>query len=178
MLVGGNLLSGASPSSIPPTSSPAPQQISVTLTETKAPDLSPTFLGLSYESGMLLPNGGHYYFDADNQALVNTFKTLGIKSLRVGANQVDDPNIPVPKENDIDSLFKFARAAGVKVIYSFRLRNGDPINTARLATYIQSHYGDLLDSFCIGNEPDWIKELRGGRYPGYMPHGNPTMTPS
>jgi hypothetical protein len=38
------------------------------------------------------------------------FKTLGIRSLRVGANAVDDPRIPVPQEKDIDMLFKFARA--------------------------------------------------------------------
>src|ERR1700679_3469080 len=106
-------------------------------------DLAPRFLGLSYESSMLLSNKeGHYYFDAGDTALVNTFKTLGIKSLRVGANAVDDPRIPVPQEKDIDALFSFARAAGVKVIYSFRLKNGDPADSARLAGYIAAHDAD------------------------------------
>ena len=103
------------------------QPVAVTVTtDGNGPDLSPRFLGLSYEMSMLLPTDGHYYFDPNDQALVNTFKTLGIRSLRVGANAVDDPRIPVPQEKDMDALFSFARAAGVKVIYSFRLKNGDP----------------------------------------------------
>ena len=55
----------------------------------KNADLPAHFLGLSYESSMLLPKNGRYYFDAGDRALVNTFKTLGIKSLRVGGNSVD-----------------------------------------------------------------------------------------
>ena len=120
-------------------------------------DLPPQFLGLSYEMSMLLPKNGHYYFDAGDAALVNTFKTLGIKSLRVGANAVDDERIAVPQEKDIDALFGFARAAGVKVIYSFRLQNGNPAESARLASYIQAHFANLLDCFTIGNEPDLFK---------------------
>lgn len=116
--------------------------------------ISPAFAGLSYESALLLPNDGHYYFDASNLALIHTFQTLGIKSLRVGANAVDDPRVPIPSEKDIDALFTFAKAANVKVIYSFRLKNGDPTETARLACYINSHYPDTLDSFSIGNEPE------------------------
>ena len=131
------------------------QPVAITVaTDASGAGLPPRFLGLSYESSMLLPDkDGHYYFDADDKALLNTFKTLGIKSLRVGANAVDDPRIPVPQERDIDSLFNFARAAGVKVIYSFRLKNGDPANSARLASYIATNYADLLDCFSIGNEP-------------------------
>ena len=45
----------------------------------------------------------------NDQALVNTFKTLGIKSLRVGANAVDDPRIPVPQEKDIDDAVSTLR---------------------------------------------------------------------
>src|SRR5579864_3055071 len=72
-------------------------------------DLAPRFLGLSYEMSMVLSKDGRYYFDPNDQALVNTFHTLGIKSLRVGANAVDDPRIQVPQEKDIDALFGFAR---------------------------------------------------------------------
>ena len=32
-------------------------------------DLSPNFLGLSYEMSMLLPKDGRYYFDPDDRAL-------------------------------------------------------------------------------------------------------------
>ena len=61
----------------------------------------------------------------------------------------------MPQEKDIDALFSFARAAGVKVIYSFRLKNGDPAESARLASYIAAHYADTLDCFSIGNEPNF-----------------------
>ena len=133
-------------------------------------ELAPRFLGLSYESSMLLPKGGHYYFDEHDQALINTFHTLGIKSLRVGANAVDDPKIEVPQTPDIDQLFNFARAAGVKVIYSFRLKNGDPTNSARLAAYIAAHDADVLDSFSIGNEPDFYLPTFQTYYLGWKPH--------
>lgn len=121
----------------------------------RGPTLSPDFLGLSYESSMLLRKDGNYYFDTDDRALVNTFQTLGIKNLRVGANAVDDPRVPVPGARDIDVLFDFARAAGVKVIYSFRLKNGDVVVAARLANYIADHDADALDCFAIGNEPSF-----------------------
>ena len=126
----------------------------------KGKELPPGFLGLSYESSMLLPKDGKYYFDATNAPLLTLFQTLGIKNLRVGANAVDEPKIPVPDEKDIDALFGFAKAAGVKVIYSFRLKNGDPSRSAQLAKYIQEHYGDLLDNFAIGNEPDCFDGIR------------------
>jgi hypothetical protein len=129
------------------------QQVAVTVTDAGSADLPPRFLGLSYETSMLLPKDGQYYFDAKDQALVTTFQTLGIKSLRVGANAVDDPRVPVPQEKDIDALFNFARAADVKLIYSFRLKNADSTNSAHLASYIAANDADALDCFSIGNEP-------------------------
>ncbi|HEV2328688.1 MAG TPA: hypothetical protein VGY56_07875 [Verrucomicrobiae bacterium] len=117
--------------------------------------LSPDFLGLSYESSVLLPQDSKYYFDTDDRALINTFRTLGIKNLRIGCNAVDDPRVQVPGARDIDVLFDFARAAGVKVIYSFRLRDGDTPASARLANYIAAHDSDALDCFAIGNEPNF-----------------------
>lgn len=132
------------------------QPVSVTMTDEGAgATLDPSYLGLSYEMSMLLPHSGRYYFSANDQALVNTFKTLGIKSLRVGANAVDDPHVPIPDEKDIDALFNFARASGVKVIYSFRLKNADSASSVRLASYIALHDDDALDCFAIGNEPNF-----------------------
>jgi hypothetical protein len=133
-------------------------------------DLPPRFLGLSYEMSMLLPKDGRYYFDPNDQALVNSFKTLGIKSLRVGANAVDDPRIPIPQEKDIDVFFNFARAAGVKVIYSFRLKNGDPADSARLASYITAHDADALDCFSIGNEPNFYLKTFEAFFAQWKPH--------
>ena len=133
-------------------------------------ELAPRFLGLSYEVSMLLPNHGRYYFDPNDQALVNTFKTLGIKSLRVGANAVDDPRILIPQEKDVDVFFNFARAAGVKVIYSFRLKNGDPAVSARLANYISAHDADALDCFAIGNESNYYLKTYGAFFAQWKPH--------
>jgi hypothetical protein len=146
-----------------------PVSITVTTDVTNA-EITPRFLGLSYESSMLLPKDGKYYFDANDHALINTFQTLGIKSLRVGANAVDDPHIAVPQEKDIDELFRFARAAGVKVIYSFRLKNGDPADSARLAAYIAEHYADVLDSFSIGNEPNFFLKTYDTFFAAWKPH--------
>ena len=139
----------------------------------RSTDLAPHFLGLSYEMSMLLPKDGRYYFDPKDQALVNSFKILGIKNLRVGANAVDDPRIPVPQEKDIDEFFNFARAAGVKVIYSFRLKNGDPADSARLAGYIAAHDADALDCYSIGNEP--ISSSKPMRH--FLSNGSHTMMP-
>lgn len=120
-----------------------------------APELAPQFLGLSYEMRALLPENGKYYFDAGDENLVRVYQTLGIKSLRVGANAVDDARVAVPDKKEIDQLFNFARKAGCKVIYSFRLKKGDPANAARLAEYIDKNYADTLDCFALGNEPDF-----------------------
>ena len=138
------------------------QLVTVTiLNEPKGSAIEPRFVGLSYEISKLLPQNNHYYFDTNDRALVNVFKTLGIRSLRVGANAVDDSKIPIPQEKDIDNFFSFAEEVDAKVIYSFRLKNGDTNETARLASYIAGHYAGMLDCFSIGNEPNfYLKTFR------------------
>ncbi len=157
-----------------PNSGPA-QSPAATATVTVTDDgtgskVSPRFMGLSYEMSLLLPRDGKYYFDAKDQALVNIFHVLGIKSLRVGGARVDNPEVPVPQEKDIDPLFAFARAAGVKVIYSFRLKDGDPAVSARLAAYIAAHDADALDSFSIGNEPNVYDKTFEAYFANWKPH--------
>ena len=122
-------------------------------------EISPETVGLSYEASRLLPDeNGVHYFRPDNTALLNMFKTLGVKNLRIGGNSVDAPNIPIPDEQDIHSFFKFAQAANVKVIYSVRLQDGDP-NVARdTARLIYENYKDVMESFSIGNEPGYYKD--------------------
>lgn len=120
-------------------------------------------LGLSYETSILLPdNKGVHYFRPDNEPLLTMFKTLGIRSLRIGGNSVDSPKIVIPTEEDVSSLFEFAKVAGVKVIYSVRLENGDPSSAAKFAKLIGDHYANELDSFAIGNEPSYYRD-----YPVY-----------
>lgn len=132
------------------------QSLTVTVqNEPKGPALEPHFLGLSYEISTLLSQDNHYYFDTNDRALVNMFRTLGIRSLRVGAGAVDDPEVAVPQKRDIDNFFNFARAVDANVIYSFRLKNGDTNEAARLASYIAAHDTEMLDCFSIGNEPNF-----------------------
>jgi hypothetical protein len=70
------------------------------------------------------------------------------------------PATPIPDRDDIDSLFAFAKAAGVgKIIYSFRLLETNAAlnyaaTNAAVAQYIWSHYRSSLDCFALGNEPD------------------------
>ena len=122
-------------------------------------EISPEAVGLSYETSQLLPNEeGVHYFRPDNAALLQLFKTLGVKNLRIGGNSVDAPNIPIPGEKDLRSFFEFAKAANVKVIYSVRLQDGDPKVAQKTAKFIYENYKDILESFSIGNEPSYYKD--------------------
>lgn len=112
------------------------------------------YSGLSFETSLLIPDQqGTRYFRPDNQTLIRLFKTLGVKNLRVGGNTGDRDARKLPAEADIDSLFAFARVAGVKVIYCLRLCHGDPLEAAKTAKYIMDRYADRLECFSIGQEP-------------------------
>jgi hypothetical protein len=116
-------------------------------------------VGLSYETSLLRPNAaGVRYFRPDNRELLQVFQTLGVKSLRIGGNSVDDPKVPLPDPEDVRSLFRFARQAGVKVIYSVRFQNGDPESAAAFARLIHEEFRDQLECFAIGNEPSYYKD--------------------
>jgi hypothetical protein len=138
------------------------EQITIKI-DTKNPgkEISPEAVGLSYETAQLLPDEkGVHYFRPDNTVLLNMFKTLGVKNLRIGGNSVDAPNIPIPGQEDIHSFFKFAKAANVKVIYSLRLQNGDPGIAQDITRLIYENYKDILESFSIGNEPGYYKDYQ------------------
>ncbi len=133
--------------------SAAPVLVSVN-TQSPGAEVSNDALGLSYETGLMLPNeNGVRYFRPDNKPLVQMFRTLGIRSLRIGGNSVDAARWRVPEEADIRSLFQFAKAADVKVIYSVRLEDGDPQSAANIAKFIRKHHAKSLECFAIGNEP-------------------------
>ena len=131
------------------------------------PAISPEFEGLSYETATLLPDAtGKHYFHGKNISLIHIFQTMGIKSLRIGGATVDDKRFAVPSHSDIDDLFAFARAAGVRVIYSFRLKDGDLAQALEQSKYITGHYSANLACFAIGNEPnEYLPQLRR-LYPG------------
>lgn len=116
--------------------------------------IAPDFSGLSFEVALLLPNeNGVRYFRPDNLPLLQLFHTLGIRHLRIGGNTSDRDARRLPEEADLDSLFQFAKAADVKVIYCLRLHHGDPQADAATAKYILSRYAAQMDCFSIGQEP-------------------------
>lgn len=135
---------------------PAPVTITVNL-KTQGPIIPDDFTGLSFETGSeRIGNAGvkGYFFDADSKQVLTLFKEMGIKHLRVGGGSVDIKTIE-PTKADIDHFFGFVKAANVKVLYSFRLLNGNAVVNAGIAKYIWSKYGAYIDCFSIGNEPDW-----------------------
>jgi hypothetical protein len=112
------------------------------------------FIGLSFEASQLFPNAeGVHYFRPDNRPLIRLFHTLGVKSLRIGGNTSDRDAKQLPDEADLDSLFAFAKAADVKVIYCLRLHDGDPQADAQTVKYIMDRYAPLVECFSIGQEP-------------------------
>ena len=119
-----------------------------------AENIPQDFSGVSFETALMSPgDSGVRCFRADNGPLLSVFRTLGIKSLRIGGNTGDRNARQLPTHADIDSLFAFAQAAGVKVIYCLRLYNGDPPEDAAIAKYIMERYGPLVECFAIGQEP-------------------------
>jgi hypothetical protein len=113
------------------------------------------FIGLSYEVSLVDPaTNGEYFFSPANKSLVKMFQILGIQSLRVGGNTAERDTVKIPDKADIDSLFGFARAAGVKVIYTLRLNGNNPVDAAKTAKYIMDNYRSELTCFALGNESD------------------------
>lgn len=128
------------------------------------------FAGLGFETRSVA--SGTYgvtgnFFSPANKQLITLFRNVGIKHIRVGGGTVDGSGrdehcvMPTPTLQDIDNLFAFAKAAGIKVIYSVRLENlaqcANPHlaeDDANIVAYIWSKYRTHLDSFSIGNEPD------------------------
>jgi hypothetical protein len=128
------------------------------------------FAGLGFETKSAVANSygvpGNFFSSANTQ-LITLFRNIGVRNVRVGGDTVDGSETdehcvsPTPSLADIDKLFAFARAAGVKVIYSVRLLNVSSCPNPHLAEddagivrYIWQKYRAQLDSFSIGNEPD------------------------
>ena len=134
----------------------AQSPVTVTVdTRSPGPTIPDDYAGLSFEMQYVLPHtNGSYYFSPKKRPLIAMFKTLGIKNLRVGGNTADRPGVAVPGPVDADSLFGFAKAARVKVIYTLRLRQGSAENVVPIAQHIERHYRAQLACFAIGNEPD------------------------
>lgn len=133
----------------------AQSSVYVSVTNSPGYAISTNFSGLSFGTISLKPGSKGYFFDSSDTQMVALFQRLGTKSLRIGGTSVDTNNSDyAPAAADVDALFRFAKAAGVKVIYSVQLENGNPTQDAAMAGYIQNNYGQYLDCFAIGNEPN------------------------
>jgi hypothetical protein len=143
------------------TAAAAQSPVTVTV-DTQAPGFTipADFAGLSFEASNLLPepNGEHLFAPA-NKPFLDLFRTLGIRSLRIGGAMADRPSVAVPGEKDVDNLFAFAAAADVKVLYTLRLPRANVENDAAIAKYIEHRYASRLTCFEIGNEPDFYRRV-------------------
>jgi hypothetical protein len=141
----------------------APAQSPVTLTidsRARGVTVPADFVGLSFEASNLLPEpNGEHIFAAANRPLIDWFHVLGIRSLRIGGGTADMPRYAIAGEQDIDHLFAFAKAAGVKVLYTLRLPGAAPESDAAVARHIQLKYASQLTCFEIGNEPDFYRRV-------------------
>jgi Secretion system C-terminal sorting domain/Glycosyl hydrolase family 79 C-terminal beta domain len=119
-----------------------------------------TFSGLSFGTKSLERGSKGYFFDSSDLQVLILFREMGIRELRIGGTSVDTNNSGyIPSFQDIDALFRFAKAANVKVIYSLKLLNGNPVQDAITAKYIWDNYSQYLDCFAIGNEPNIYKNM-------------------
>lgn len=141
------------------TSAPAQSTVTLIVSNSAGYAIPSDFAGLSFEIRSQRPDRGGWagnLFSPTNTQLVTLFQNIGLHSLRMGGATVDGANASRLDRVDIDHLFAFARAAGgLKVIYSLQLLNGDARADAGTAEYIWQKYRSALDSFSIGNEPDW-----------------------
>src|SRR5437763_15323546 len=80
----------------------APQAAVTLLIESDKPgaEIPADFAGLSFEMQTLLPGKTGPYFSDANGAMVQTFRNLGIRSLRIGGNTADNPRVPFPAAED------------------------------------------------------------------------------
>jgi len=126
-------------------------------TKSHGPAIPADFAGVGFETWAELPdrNGvsGHL-FSPTNTQLITLFTNSGIRNLRLGGGTVDGLRAVIPNHADVDSVFGFARATGIKVIYSLPLLDGNAADDATMAKYIWTHYEPCLDCFAIGNEPN------------------------
>ncbi len=134
-----------------------PMPVTVTITNSPGYAIPADFSGLSFGAVAELPGHGGvpgYMFNGTNEQLITLFKNSGLHHLRLGGTTVEGTNAAIPDRVAIDGVFAFAKAADVKVIYSFPLLNGNSASNAATAKYIWSHYRPQLDCFALGNEPD------------------------
>jgi hypothetical protein len=125
--------------------------------------IAPDFIGLSYESAILVAGD---YFAPDNGSVLGLIRALGADGvLRIGGNTSehtvwDQQANPVAADSlvvtpaSVDRLAAALRLIGWKLIYGLNLARGRPEEAAAEAAYVSRAVGSNLLAFQIGNEPD------------------------
>jgi hypothetical protein len=135
----------------------AQSSITVTITNSPGYAIPQDFSGLSFESGHQVPNKNGVpgdLFNPTNTQVITLFRNIGLRNLRIGGGTVDGPRAARLSHEDIDNLFAFAQAAGVTVIFSLQLLNGDIAADVDTARYVWQNHRSQLEWLAIGNEPD------------------------
>jgi hypothetical protein len=115
------------------------------------------FTGVGFETSAELPDHSGVsgcLFSPTNTQLITLFTNSGTRNLRLGGGSVDGPHAAIPSRADVDNVFGFARAAGIRVIYSLPLLEANAAEDAAMAKYIWTRYQPCLAAFAIGNEPN------------------------
>lgn len=136
-------------------------------------EISDDFCGVSFGAVAEMPqHHGGFLFSPTNAQLIALFRNSGIRNLRLGGSTVEGLKAARPSRAAIDNVFGFARAAGIKVIYSLPLLNGSASEDAETARYIWNNYRPCLECFALGNEPD----IRRYHYPPFGSGSDPAIT--
>lgn len=125
--------------------------------------ISPTFEGLSYETGILAKQP--LFLNASNPVLIQLIKNLGNGILRIGGNSSDQTywtgkarrsttGTDSLTTTDIDNLTAFTKATGWQVVFGLNLGSYNTSAAADEARYVSSSLQNNLYAFQSGNEPD------------------------
>lgn len=129
--------------------------------EGKKQPIGSDYIGLSYEGGTLVANasGGHL-FAPTNTSLLNMFRTLGVKNLRIGGNS-SERLTTASTDADRAALFQFAQAGNLNVVFNLRMKptaagetTTDQAYQIAIAETLARDYSANLQAIEIGNEPD------------------------
>jgi len=134
--------------------------------------LSPSFLGLGYESSAVAQSN---FFTAKNAPLVRLYRNLSPHGLiRIGGNVSDhtkylpdgaaaphtEREVTIINHECLVDLGGFARATGWKVMWGLNLGSGSPEEAVQEAVAVASALGNQLHSFELGNEVEALPRFK------------------
>ncbi|MDF2431220.1 MAG: hypothetical protein JWP44_851, partial [Mucilaginibacter sp.] len=137
--------------------------------------ISPTFEGLSFETGVLSRNPE--FLNINNSVFIQLLKNLGPGLFRIGGDTSDEIDWTGKPRNsktssdsltttDIDRLSAFSKVTGWPVLFGLNLGSNNIKAASDEALYVNNSLGSNLYALQAGNEPD-IYHMYGLRQPLY-----------